>query len=324
MDLIRYLKYKHKPHSEVLAATTFHSFNKLPAELRIKIWSLALPEPRHLLVSSRLTREGVKAWRNGEPVSDKVEDCFLRISIQVYGDDEERDRPSRLSAPEFSPLRLACRESSVIWSTHYQRIKVLEDKTPFIRIHDYELFRNSVPLMEGPQRKGESRGPRVEIRRRGFIDYRRDTLILGENMSKEAFFIERTKSFFYIDISQCRSIAYRLQMTHPNRKILPFLGHFSRACPRLEKITYVLGGHTQNPRVSFIVTVPNAFLLYYLCPSYKCAERLCEHGIFDYGGMYMNYTPNQDRMEKRWKEFYANMLESSLGTMTLEVAYMEG
>ncbi|TGO09872.1 hypothetical protein BTUL_0151g00140 [Botrytis tulipae] len=195
---------------------SFPRFMSLPNEIRDRIWKYSLPEPRIVHMSSLRTRAQTHLLLNRPDTwspRSKLEFSFYENGNDLYRGDKTK--------PEESPLRFACRESREIWEESYiiPQIKVSREKRVNLGV-EWRLVDNCkngtcislkacnpAPVHMIPHAHNyykRSDGRLFHLLVRGFIDMKRDTLI----MDPVVFSLVNGDLGLELDISKLRSIAY--------------------------------------------------------------------------------------------------------------------
>ncbi|KAF7949183.1 hypothetical protein EAE96_008351 [Botrytis aclada] len=195
---------------------SFPRFNDFPLVIREKIWKYCLPEPRIVHMSSLKTRAQTHVLLSGPETwgpRSKLEFSFYENGNDLYRGDKTQ--------PENSPLRYACSESRAIWQQNYTipEIQLRHEWSVNLGVKKYihENCRNGKCITL----KASHPAPchmiphdhkcywkkdvgRFHVTVRGFIDMKRDTLI----MDPVVFSLVNGELGLKLDISKLRSIAY--------------------------------------------------------------------------------------------------------------------
>ncbi|TGO45068.1 hypothetical protein BOTNAR_0704g00040 [Botryotinia narcissicola] len=195
---------------------SFPRFMHLPKEIRDKIWKYSLPEPRIVHMSSLRTRAQMHLLLNRPDTwnpRSKLEFSFYENGNDLYRGDKTK--------PEESPLRFACQESREIWQQSYiiPTIRVSREKRVNLGV-EWRLVDNCkngtcislkacnpapvhmIPHVHNYYKMSDGRLFHLLVR--GFVDMKRDTLI----MDPVVFSLVNGDLGLELDISKLRSIAY--------------------------------------------------------------------------------------------------------------------
>ncbi|TGO38064.1 hypothetical protein BHYA_0082g00070 [Botrytis hyacinthi] len=198
------------------AEPSSHRFTNLPSEIRAKIWKYSLPEPRIVHMSSLRTRAQMHLLLNRPDTwgpRSKLEFSFYENGNDLYRGDKTK--------PEQSPLRYACWESREIWQQSYiiPEIRLSREKRVNLGVKRQIVdnckngkcislkARKPAPLHVIPHTHNYYKMPNGRLFHllvRGFIDMKRDTLI----MDPVVFSLVNGDLGLEVNVSKLRSIAY--------------------------------------------------------------------------------------------------------------------
>ncbi|KAI9645738.1 hypothetical protein NHQ30_005170 [Ciborinia camelliae] len=187
------------------AEPRFGLFNKLPAEVRYLIWEYALPDPRLIFMESGKTRKAMQNMRKNL----EMRTWFPHVQEFTFSFQKDSNYlgDEKPGAPERSPLRLACKESQKVWKDHYEipRISVTAEiaieRGCLTKCRKTWCFSR---LTQSHEFYDNKHGNTVDIKVRGLVDMKRDTLVVGPMV----FSLINGDWGFKLDIPQLRSIAY--------------------------------------------------------------------------------------------------------------------
>lgn len=209
-------------------------FQDLPLEIRIKIWKYALPEPRLVRFSQKLSREHLSHM---EQNLERWPECS-RMASSAYSDSVDAhftfyDTSSNLiegsfTTPQKSPLRLACKESLKVWEEQYKVPRInfsqsFQDRwrssAKFTRVDDCKKWffyvenpenRRRCQVKHGHIACVHKSGREINFNITGLLDMERDTLIVDPIL----YSLIKRRYGFEIDISRLRSIAYMTSLEY--------------------------------------------------------------------------------------------------------------
>jgi hypothetical protein len=190
----------------------FSLFPNLPVELRLQIWKYALPDPRILLLDAQ---------------------------FRQLGPFEARNRPGGVQTKETTPflsLRGACRESSDVFTKHYQHLTVSAPQQT--KLPDY-YDEDDVEWTEID----------VEALSYQYFDFKADTILFEHirsqttrtNLKETGFLTDKEYEEYdlWIESSKFRNLAVKFTLDKCKGDHDPLWQELRAVCPLLKPLNYV-------------------------------------------------------------------------------------